>query len=225
MSLGLRIPLVLALAGCAVACRRDGVGASSPERLLAKLTTGLDELDAAKVASCFDPQTPQGTRVAELCNKGLTVLKRAQDLESAIRRKYGESYVVDHVLLPGPALVLRDFRSKIAQASLERGEGNNVRLVVAGATAASMYSRGNTWFLQPAKMPFGGDETMRVQANRILNRLLDHVDEALKLVESSGPEKEFRARMAELGRKTRDQCIQELWTLMNTMRSKKLLPN
>ncbi len=191
-------------------------GAPSPEALLDKLFSGLDELHPERVASCFDQSTSDGKAIAELVRKTVDILKQGRALESTVRAKFGNGYADEHVAIKAPALFVEGLRKRLGEVRL-RVEGSveykQGRFYEEDAEKnppdnkppPSMYARYKVWYLAVPTL-LVNDLRLQREAGQVLDIFGRHLERAADAVTTSGTEQEFRARMSALGKETRARC-------------------
>ena len=187
---------------------KEKKGAPTPEALLAKLLSGLDELHAERVASCFDQSTDQGAAIAELMSKTVGVLKQSQALESAVRAKFGNTYADEHVAIKAPALFVEGLRKRLAGVRLKiesNANGKVARLHLADGgdqPPPTAYTRLNVWFLAVPTL-LTNNSQLRQQVGQVLDIFDRHIRHATDAVGTCRTEQEFRTRMVALGKETK----------------------
>ncbi len=224
--------LALLFAALLTACGGSGGeekrGAPSPEALLDKLFSGLDELHAERVASCFDQSTSDGKAIAELVRKTVDILKQGRALESTVRAKFGNGYADEHVAIKAPALFVEGLRERLEEVHLhvegsieskqgffyEEDPGENP---TGNKPPPTMYARYNVWFLAVPTL-LVNDLQMRRQVGQVLDIFGRHLKRAADAVATSGNEQEFRARMSALGKETRARCAPLLDNVVKAFR-------
>ncbi|MHC4514125.1 MAG: hypothetical protein ACYTGW_20650 [Planctomycetota bacterium] len=190
-------------------------GAPSPQALLDKLLSGLDELHAERVASCFDTSTNEGSAVAELMRRTVDILQQGRALEMAVREKFGHGYADGHVAVKTPALMVERLRERLETARLTV-EDNIARLHVGDGVdaeqATTMYTRYKLWFFA-APAPFAGDAELRLQVGRLLDVFARHIQRAMAAAKAARSEREFRVQMATVAKETKRTCAPLLATV------------
>ncbi len=217
------------LTACGGSGGEEKRGAPSPEALLDKLFSGLDELHAERVASCFDQSTSDGKAIAELVRKTVDILKQGRALESTVRAKFGNGYADEHVAIKAPALFVEGLRKRLGEVRL-RVEGSveykQGRFYEEDAEKnppdnkppPSMYARYKVWYLAVPTL-LVNDLQLRRQVGQVLDIFGRHLERAADAVTTSGTEQEFRARMSALGKETRASCAPLLDYVVQAFRS------